>query len=324
MKNLSRIIASALLVGLFGMTALAADFKDVPSSHVNYKAIMDLKNRGIIGGYPDGTFKPDQVVNRVEALKIILGAAKITVDGDAAMGLAGFTDVDASQWYAPYLRKALSLQIVQGYPDATFRPTQTVNLVENLKILLNAEKIDVSKMAVSLDPFADAPKDQWYAKFVQYAKEKMLVEADSSNKIYPAQGMTRAKLAETVFRLLWVQEKGLDFYGQVKEDGTGSSVPSGQTPGRDETLLVNIKDMKFTLAEMTIPQGATVRWTNSDSVPHTVTSTSGAELSSPSLANGDTFEHIFSKLGTFEYECSLHPSMKGKIIVKPAEQVPTI
>lgn len=324
MKNLMRIVALGLLMATFGVNVWAADFKDVPSTHVNYKAIMDLKTRGIIGGYPDGSFKPDQVVNRVEALKIILGAAKIQVTTDSDMGFTGLSDVDGSQWYAPYLRKAMSLGIVEGYPDATFRPTQAVNLVENLKILINAEKIDVSKLTVSADPFADASKDQWYAKFVKYAKDKMLVEPDSANKIYPAQGMTRAKLAETVYRLLWVQEKGLDFYGQVKEDGTGSSVPSGQTPGRDETLQVNINNMKFTLAEMTIPQGVTVRWTNADSVPHTVTSTSGDELSSASLDNGDTYEHIFNKLGTFEYVCSLHPSMKGKIIVKPAEQVPTI
>lgn len=321
MKILSKLLVVLTMVSLFSSSVFAASgFTDVPITHVNYKAIMDLKAKGIIGGYPDGTFKPDQVVNRVEALKIILGAAKITVDNDAAMGLAGFSDVDSGQWYASYLRKALSLGVVQGYPDGTFKPTQTVNLVENLKILMLATKTDLSKIQVLDNPFADASKDQWYAKYLQYAKMSKLVDADDANKIYPAQGMTRAKLAEVAYRLLYLKDNQIDIY-PPQNDVTPDE--NGNNPN-EIVLQVNIKDMSFAPGNMTIGLGSKVRFTNADSMNHSVISDSGSELGSGVLANGDYYEHVFNKLGTFEYHCGVHPSMKAKIIVKPAIEVPTI
>jgi len=211
----------------------AQAFSDVSASSPYYAAITDLKTRGIISGYPDGTFKPDQAVNRVEALKIILGAAKIEIPTDAAMGLAGFDDVDGSQWYAPYLRKALSMGIVQGYPDATFRPTQTVNLVENLKILIKTENIDVSQIPDFAKPYNDAEMNAWYSQYVEYANEKNLITADSKGNIYPNQGMTRGKLAELLYRLLFIQDRKLDQY------------PKGEMFASDvnEPIVINTKDL---------------------------------------------------------------------------------
>ncbi|MGL5831171.1 MAG: S-layer homology domain-containing protein [Candidatus Altimarinota bacterium] len=314
MKNLGKS-AGLFLAGMFLLMPLAqaaGGFSDLNENHPNYDAIVELKERGIIGGYPDGTFKPDQVVNRVEALKILLKAAEIDVPMDGAMGLAGFSDVDSSQWYAPYLRAALSRGIVSGYPDGTFRPTQTVNLVENLKMLMLARGVNMSSIIVPENPYADAFKDQWYAKYVQYAKDRKLIDADADNKVYPGQGMTRGKLAETAYRLAYMQENNLEWFA-----------PQSEQP--DEMVLnVSIQDMEFKLAEMTIPVGSTVKWTNADSMNHDVQSIGSNTLNSPLLENGDSYSYTFNEEGTFDYMCSLHPSMKGKIIVKPAHQVPTI
>jgi len=190
--------------------AASDNFSDVPSSYPNYVAIMYFKNSGILQGYPDGTFKPDQQINRVEALKIILLGSDITLT--QIVGTGGFKDTDASAWYAKYIMNGVQLGIIQGYPDGTFKPGQTVNLVENLKMLLMAQNVDVSRIVVVQNPYVDAFLNQWYAKFVQYAKDKNLIDADSQNKIYPAQGMTRAKLVEALYRLTYVKEHELSSY----------------------------------------------------------------------------------------------------------------
>jgi len=297
-------------------SALAAtpdNFSDVPSTHPNYTAIMDLKTRGIIAGYPDGTFKPDQMVNRVEALKIILLGSGLTGTSSLAKH---FSDTPITEWYTPYLHQAVALNIVEGYPDGTFKPNQTVNLVENLKILLLAKKIQLPTTAPTADPYADTPKTQWYASYVQYAKDHNLIDADSMNMVYPAQGMTRAKLAETIYRLIYIEENKLDKFGQ--EQSTPPTAPE------NNYLEVNIQNFAFTKSMMTIPLGGTVRWTNNDTVPHTVTSDSGAELNSATLNPGDTYIHTFSAVGTFTYHCNIHKSMTGTITVKPANEVPTI
>lgn len=204
------------------------DFSDLPSSHSNYTAIMSLKNRGILEGYPDGTFKPDQPVNRVEALKIIILGSGIGVP--PVFGTAGFSDTGAKEWYAPMLNRAVDLKIVQGYPDGSFKPSQTVNLVENLKMLLNTNNVDVSSLNVTENPYADAFADQWYVKYVEYSREKNLIDADAKNKILPGQGMTRGKLAEAMYRFLYIQENGLSMFEKPQPEDSQEALSSEQTP----------------------------------------------------------------------------------------------
>jgi plastocyanin len=70
-----------------------------------------------------------------------------------------------------------------------------------------------------------------------------------------------------------------------------------------------------------VSTGTTVTWTNDDSTLHTVTSgspeggTSGTEFDSSYLAAGKTFQHPFNTAGTFDYYCTLHPFMMGKVVV---------
>ncbi len=333
-KKASVVFATFLLLGVQAVfAATVTNFKDVPVSHPNYTAIMDLKERGLVSGYPDGTFKPDQTVNRVEALKIILGSASLNANMAEMVDLSKLKDIDTTQWYAKYLSKAYQMGIVQGYPDGTFRPTQTVNLVENLKMLILAWNVDISKITVKGNPYADADQSQWYAKYVQYAKNANLLTPDQANNIFPAQGMTRAKLAEVAYRLIYIKENNLSKFGEAPKDIDEAVVdPDANTTNTDlqadtpEQILlkVQIKGSAFTPATMTVGQGSKVAWINNDSMTHSVVSSSGSELSSGDLKPGQTFSHVFDKLGTFEYYCAQHPNMKGTIIVKPAIEVPTI
>jgi plastocyanin len=236
-----------------------------------------------------------------------------------AQGTGGFKDTIATEWYAKYLLKAKELKIVAGYPDGTFKPTQTVNLVENLKMLINTKGVDLTDINVTENPYTDAYKDQWYAKFVQYAKIQKWITPDSKNMIYPSQGMTRGKLSEVLYNSL---------------KGTTTNTPN-PTPSPTPTpspspvtqpladLNVSIEGFMFNKKTMTIAQGTKVRWTNKDSMAHTVTSDDG-KFDSGSIAPGQTFEFTFNDLGTFNYHCTPHPTMTGSITVKRAIEVPTV
>ena len=77
----------------------------------------------------------------------------------------------------------------------------------------------------------------------------------------------------------------------------------------------------FIPAETTISRGTVVTWKNNDVTMHTVTSgtpeggDSGVEFDSSYIEAGYTFEHTFNTVGTFDYYCTLHPFMTGKVIV---------
>ncbi len=80
-----------------------------------------------------------------------------------------------------------------------------------------------------------------------------------------------------------------------------------------ETAEIQIINNAFSPSELTISVGTTVKWTNADGVPHTVTS--AGNFDSGTIQPGKSFSFTFSKAGSFDYSCSIHPQMKGKVIV---------
>jgi amicyanin len=99
--------------------------------------------------------------------------------------------------------------------------------------------------------------------------------------------------------------------GAVATAASLPGAPSAPTGAR----AVAIANMAFNPASMTIPLGATVTWTNTDPVAHTVTAVGGA-FNSGHLNPGQSFSYRFDKAGTFDYQCTYHPYMKGTIIVQ--------
>ena len=95
--------------------------------------------------------------------------------------------------------------------------------------------------------------------------------------------------------------------------GNNLQTPSGGSINPANT--VNIENFAFSPGTLTIKVGQTVTWTNKDSTSHTVTSDSGNELISSTLSNSQTYTHTFNSVGTFNYHCSIHTSMKASIIV---------
>ena len=83
-----------------------------------------------------------------------------------------------------------------------------------------------------------------------------------------------------------------------------------------EATTVDIKDLAYNPAEIEIPVGTTVTWTNSNSVPHTVTAQDRALLQSGTMAPGATFSQTFDAPGTIDYFCEFHANMKGSIVVQ--------
>jgi|SRR5215831_7715767 len=78
---------------------------------------------------------------------------------------------------------------------------------------------------------------------------------------------------------------------------------------------VKIDNFTFTPATLTVPAGTEVTWTNRDDIPHTVVSDDQV-MKSKTLDTDDKFTFSFTKPGTYSYFCSLHPKMKGKVVVQ--------
>lgn len=93
---------------------------------------------------------------------------------------------------------------------------------------------------------------------------------------------------------------------------TGVSITA--PPPAAGATQVTIDGLAFAPPNLTVPAGTTVTWTNRDEEPHTVAASDGS-FHSPGMGTGATFAHTFSAPGTFDYVCSIHPMMRGTVVV---------
>jgi len=93
----------------------------------------------------------------------------------------------------------------------------------------------------------------------------------------------------------------------VTETATATATPATTAPSTN-TASVNIQNFNFVPAAVSVTSGTTVTWTNGDTVPHTVTSVTGA-FDSGSISPGATWSYTFNQTGSFEYSCTIHPSI---------------
>ena len=81
------------------------------------------------------------------------------------------------------------------------------------------------------------------------------------------------------------------------------------------TVEVKIDNFSFSPATITVAAGTTVRWTNHDDIPHTVVHDKET-FKSKTLDTDEQFSYTFTKPGTYDYFCSIHPKMTGKVVVQ--------
>jgi plastocyanin len=107
-------------------------------------------------------------------------------------------------------------------------------------------------------------------------------------------------------------------------DDAGESTTTSEQPANGSgaaiggSVAVDIRDIEYIPRKITIEKGETIVWTNNDSVSHTVTKEAGAgpTFDSSDINSGETYEETFDTPGEIDYICTIHPSQKGKIIVR--------
>jgi plastocyanin len=98
--------------------------------------------------------------------------------------------------------------------------------------------------------------------------------------------------------------------------GTSTNASSSsQTP---TSGTINIKNMIFTPSQISVQKGGTVTWTNNDNTTHTVVDdlNNVGGPNSGDIAPGSSYSFTFTKAGSYQYHCRIHPSMRGTIVVK--------
>ncbi|MBD3360242.1 hypothetical protein GF366_00400 [Candidatus Peregrinibacteria bacterium] len=185
----------------------ASHFPDVKTSYKYFDAIEFLAENNIISGYPDGTYKKENILNRAELLKIIIEASfeKEIIENYPQKNC--FKDVPEKEWYTKYVCFAKKEGIINGYPDDTFRPENKIILTEALKISLEVFKYDYKETG------------PWYKGLINSASDHNIIPLDFTRF---DQKVNRGQIADLITRILSFkkgsqsQEEHLDSEKNIK------------------------------------------------------------------------------------------------------------
>jgi len=210
MRYSSILFLFALLFPSIGLAA-GDTFSDLPEDHYAYEAVMFLKDQGVISGYDDGSFKPNNPVNRAEALKIII-TPLVTAEQIELAKKANtvYSDISQDDWYKPYVELARVSGIVDGPPEKeVFNGGNPVIKVEFMKMVQEAFGAD-PKTAFSeiVLPLAQDVNntDEWYYPYMRYGMTTSMTMISAEGMLEPAKQLTRAETAVLLYRYIMYEQ----------------------------------------------------------------------------------------------------------------------
>jgi len=156
-----------------------------------------LVTSGVLSGYPDATFKPDNTITRAEFARVIYLALKLPTSDTT-----DFKDwTGTAAWARTGIAAAVKAGIINGYDDGTFRPDQPISRAEMAVIIMRAKNTGASSgNAVSFSDSNQIPA--WALPYVQEAVQLKIITGKDNNQFKPNDQATRAEAACMLCRLL--------------------------------------------------------------------------------------------------------------------------
>lgn len=197
------LVVKGLATAITSSYIVASDVKSQPlsdiSGHWAEDFILALYNAGAVGGYPDGTFKPDDKMTRAQYAALLTKALNPPVKRDAAT----FKDVAEDFWGYVAVQSAYKSGFISGFPDNTFKPTENVQRAQVIVSLVNGLGLS-GGTAQSLTKFSDRTSIPDYAKeeVATALTKELIVSYPSTDKLEPTRDATRAEVAVMIYQAL--------------------------------------------------------------------------------------------------------------------------
>ena len=166
------------------------------SGHWALNSVGTLVAKGVLGGYPDGTFKPENNVTRAEFAKMLATSLNI----QATTSISTYSDVDSNDWYAPYVLALSNRGIITGY-DGKFNPDGKITRQDAAVMTYRAIKSMLTSKGASVT-FADEAKIADYAKEAVKELSSLKIINGYNGNFDPNNNTTRAQAATIICNML--------------------------------------------------------------------------------------------------------------------------
>lgn len=220
-------IASALIASSLVITAPNADaaitFKDLKKGSFAYEEVINLANRGIIGGYADGTYRPAQAVTRGQSAKLLTEILNLDIDN---VKDPKFKDVPKTHPYYPHIAALANKKIISGYKNGNFGPNDKLKRNQMAKILSVAFDFNTTT-TVNL-PFKDVSVKDKEAKYIQALLDMKITTGTTPTTFGPNGIVTRGQMAMFIYRSD-LATKGTYVNAQIKDINKGNIITTKGT-----------------------------------------------------------------------------------------------
>ncbi|MCP1308102.1 OmpL47-type beta-barrel domain-containing protein [Paenibacillus tyrfis] len=171
------------------------------SGHWAESSVSEASGCGIVDGFDDGMFRPNDPVTRVQFIAMLVRAKGFDKSGSTAPASAAFADQEAiPSWAAEAVSVAAQRGIVNGYEDGSFRPDAQVTRAEMIAMVARASNLQAGPEA-ELSMFADAADIPVWAKgYVAAARQHGFVQGRENGRFAPQEHTTRAEAAVLLLR----------------------------------------------------------------------------------------------------------------------------
>ncbi|MGK7924397.1 MAG: family 10 glycosylhydrolase, partial [Spirulina sp.] len=202
-------------------------FPDI-QGHWAQSFILALAEAGIIRGFPDGTFRPNQPVNRAQFAALVTGA----FDRPSTRDAIKFSDLSLGFWANDAIQKAYQMGFLTGYPNKTFRPHIEISKAQIFTALVNGLAIDPAHLPeIALEDYYQDVKEipnYAIAPITTATRAGLVINHPDRDRLQPTKAASRAEVAALL-------------YQAIARTGKMPSIPSDYlvAPPTPETALLS-------------------------------------------------------------------------------------
>jgi len=166
-----------------------ATYNDVTNNYWAVSAIEDTGTIGLVEGYPDQSFRPENGLTRAELATLLVRNKGIPMLPSADKV---YKDVKKDHWAASYIRTAKVYGLMIGYPKGDFKPNQKVSKAEMITAMVRLDKRPIMDK-VMVDVFKDVKAKNWAAKYALAARDAGMLDFVQGDTLNPKAPATRAE-----------------------------------------------------------------------------------------------------------------------------------
>ncbi len=243
-KKLISLLLCLVLTVALAAPALAADFTDT-RGHWAEDEISTVADAGIVGGFPDGSFRPENNITREQFAKVVANFMGYTKKGDISM----YPDVNPNSGLAPYVAMCVEAGVLGGFPDGTMRPGAYITREQAAAMLCRAFKLQTEGLSTT---FKD--RGSITAKLdpeVAALERTGLITGFNDGNFKPKANLTRAQMMVIISRLL-VTGDGNFITVQLSNNNGTETVKSDIISFNDYSLSINIPDKNVSIDKFNI------------------------------------------------------------------------